>query len=711
MAGMLNLPKSEKQLVEAIDNARAAVWSKRNAYYIACQMAYYYLQGIRNFRVTSFNDARLLIGYESDLGHLKFRNENLRDQYRTELGRFMRMDIRPSTEKKKWGLDSLRKSAVGQVTLDYQTRFISADDMKMRTFQPFLTFGTVGLLAYHTQGSSDQKGRVSVEVIPGWELYPMPSYPTCPDDLKAVVRRRSVPLAWLKDKANLKLPRGETGRAKMQIMDVPHGMPPRGDGTFGDSDALENDSTFVAEFKRKGGSDGKISDKMSEAYVYLEECWVLGPDNTVSRYIVKVGDHIALDEDFGASGELVPMPLGIAKYIPDCGFYSMGFVHSLMSMNAQVEKMLQRVFKNISDLDDYGALFWPTSAGVGKKEWSKRDGGPRIIPFEPDPVTPQAQPFVQAPFNIGDTPGKLVSMGNQWQDRLANQGPLFSGQAPGRTESAASLGFVFEVQNIGLAAPSHEIANAFAQVYRSMLFTAKATFDQGQTLALTNIDDNVAGVVIDQQTGELSLTDNPIPDFWDVVVDIRDRVPQSNEQKKQEMLMMLQMKLLDPVEFAIENYRSGLGFPIGQRHIWEQYRKAVFNNILMFGDGKQPRGSVYSPLNDNPELHLRALNDFTSRIEFALASPEVKKVFEEHKMMLQSQLPNFPGQMPPIPGAEGEMPGGAMGMGGGMMPGGAGPGAGAGPPGMGPGGPSGPFSAKTSGPLQGMNAPRPGATL
>lgn len=667
------LPKKADELVEALDVAERAAWGRRNYFYLLCQIAFYYVQGLRRFKVSSYEDAKIMVGYESDLGEMRFRNEDLRNKYRTEVGRYLRMNIDPAVEKVSWGIDALRNASIGKVTLDHELRFVDKNQLKSRLIQMFLLYGTVGVQHYRSKAGNGETHE-SIEVVPPWELLPLPAHPTSPEERCGLMRAREVPKEWLETKASLsstgliKLPRGTAGRTKMQAREVTAGTTPRNE----DGDSVMDGGAFRDWATRNSNTSEGRGTKI---YLPLRETWLQGPDNTCARYVIKVGDVILEDYDFFEEGVVVPMPIEVARHTPDCGFYSPGFVMGLMAMNHQIEGAVATLFKNVQDLDTYGMLFWPQSLGVGKKEFAKRDGRPGIVTYDPDLTAgPEMKPFVVPPYNSGDSPGKLVALGNQMQDKNANQGPQFSGGAPGRVDSAAGLGFLFEVQNIGLAAASHELANAISQVYKSILHNAKHRFSSKEALALTYIDDNVAGIVLDAE-GKMSLADNPIPDFWEVKLDIQDRMPKSKEQQKQELVGMLQMGVITPPEFRIENQRLDLGFQTGNRGEWEQYRKAVFNNILMFGDGKTSGGSVYSLVHDNPEIHLKALVDFTSRLEFALASKEVREVFDKHKQMIQEQLAGFPSGMPTPdmmaapPGQPGQPPpGGPM-----MPPGGGSP--------------------------------------
>lgn len=633
---MMQLPKNKDDLAEALESMRKAAWPGREQYRIQCMIAHYYLNGYRKFKL--LENSRLMVGFENEYGDLKFRNEALRAQYRTELGRFLRMDLSPIVSPPEWGLDSLRKAAISQVGLDHATHTLLDNSVKADFCQQFLVFGTVGLCHWRTL-NLDGAYESEYEAVPGWELLPMPKNPLTHKSVKGIMRYRYVPKKWLETKmggdTKLRVP---SNSADSMVVECAYGTAP--DDMLGAGTSAQN----FAGIGKDGRANGK---QLMEEYVPLTEAWVYGPKDSVARYIVKVGKVIVADQDFMAGGRRIARPIGIARFTPTTGFYSYGLVGMLVGMNERNEKMLQNLFKNVEDLDAYGVLMWPATAGVGIEQINKKQGGrPRGLVYEPDYTVPDHKPYSVSPVNTGDFPGKVASMGLGLQETWAGQGPMTRGDAPGRVDSKPGLGMLFEVSQITNAAPAHQIADAYSTVYRSVLCSVKEDWSPTTTLRLTNVDDNVAGVVIGDDGG-IALEDNPLPDYWEVKIDVKDRQPSSREKKTQELIMMRQMNEIDEVEFRLENYRQKLGLPVGNRQEYEEYRKAVFDNILMFNDGKTPKDLVLNTALDNPEIQLRAIRGFTSRLEFRFASKEVRDAFEQRKNVYEQMLGGWPDQMPP----------------------------------------------------------------
>lgn len=652
----LALPKSKRDLSAAITTARASAWSERNRYLVMCQFAYYYLRGYRHFMLSSLDDARLLVGFETKLGELRFRNEDLRRKFKTALGLFMRMDVSPLVKRRKWGLDSLSQASVGQVVLDKATSTCNLDDIKMQWFQFLLLYGTAGL-GHWAYSKADGRPAHELEVIPPWELLPMPAKPASAADVKAYMRCRWVPLAWLekkvrpdKDSEGLALP-SKSDKAyatKLQIQEVGYGVIPSSLDQHGSGGGigLSGEDFSTAHTPRdpavRSEDDSK---KQVEKYVPLTEMWVCGPDRSLGRYAVQVGTHVASDINFTEDGVVAPVPIGMGYFVPDTGFYSYGLVGMLMSGNHNVEKMLQNLIQNVEEFNIYGTILWPHTAGAGMKEFTRKNGRPKIVSFEPDWTVPNVQPSTLRPYNSGDLPGRVVASVSEFQDRIADQGPMMSGQPVGRMDSGSGVGFMFEVSQIANAAVGHQTANAYSQVYRSILYTERAMRQPNEAIEVTNIDDNIAGVSLNKE-GKLQLDANPIPDPSDVLIDIKDRQPKSKDVRKQEVIGLYQMQLIDDFDVSLINYREDLGLPIDDRQRLEAYRKAMYHNIVLFNDGKSPGDIMPDIVMDNPMVHLRALSAFTARLEFSLASPQVKNKFAEATRLLQSMVGQYPSQLP-----------------------------------------------------------------
>ena len=646
---VMEFPKDHKDLVDALEQARVTGWPNRNRFVVWSQIAHYYLRGYRRFRVNDPAEGKVMVGYETQLGELKFRNEDIRVKYKTELGRLMKIDITPSVTRKSWGLDSLRKAAIGQVALDHEISHIEMNQIKLEFLQHVLQYGMAGL-GHWRYADAEGKLKSEIEIIPGWELIPIPGTSTGRHGLRAIQRHRKVPLKWVEDKvtrkgvAGLTLPgpKSDSRHQRLETENVSYGSTPVEQGI--DPNTWSPGLGSFTQESRETPTGGKSAraKQIYEEFVPLTETWVIGPDWTVKRYIVKVGKEIGLDEEYD---QVVPMPMGLGQYIPDGGFYTHGFIGMLIPGNHQQEQMLQTLYQNVHELSSYGTILWPITAGAGKQEFSK-PGRPKIVTYEPDYTVPDAKPDTLSPVNTGDFPGRVSQLCAEQQNILAAQGPLFQGQNVGRVESGSGLGFTFEVSQIAQAATAHQIGDCFTQVYRSMLATLPSVMDDSSVLTLMDVDDSVAGIMIDEK-GDIALSDNPLPEVHEVHIDIKDRQPVSKEQRKQELMAMLDMGVIDDVEFRLINYKENLELPVGNRAEFEGYRKAIYHNILQFNDGKTPKKIEYDQVLDDPEIHLRAVKAFVARVEFSMAEPPVQQAFVDRLKILQAMMPQYPMQATP----------------------------------------------------------------
>ncbi|KKL27700.1 hypothetical protein LCGC14_2382540, partial [marine sediment metagenome] len=377
------------------------------------------------------------------------------------------------------------------------------------------------------------------------------------------------------------------------------------------------------------------SKKDGRAYVRLEEIYVYDDSQEfVSRWIVKIGDVILVDEDFEKKGIKAVCPLHVARHTDIGRMFARGFVHPLIPFNDQCEKMFASLFKNIRELDTFGTLFIPGASGIDLKRW--RTGiRPKVEKFDPDPLNPGGQPFTLGPHNTGTMPAKIAEIALEQMQRLANQGPYYQGETSGRIDSAAGLGFLFNTGNIALGLPTHGMADALSGAYARMLQVAKDHLGPGDTIELATIDDAVAGVIIDPTTGLMQLSNNPIPNPWEVDVDIKDRTPRDRNVRKEELKELFGLQLVDPTRFWIAALEENLDFPGADKEIWETWRKATWQIIIMFRDGKEPGPLVVGEHTQNPDIQLMAVQRFMNKIEFALASEAVRSRFEEWKITLE----------------------------------------------------------------------------
>lgn len=650
------LPKDKKNLVDALDAESLPAEQEANVHLTSWKIIDAYLQGVRRFKIVNRWNAHLSIAFENAKGELDMRYEEIVKMYLAEVGRFLKMDITPSATKKGESLDALRKAAIANATLGSLFSKIPASRIKRRALIPFIKYGTVGLMHMET-GKAAMPDELAV--IPPRQLRGYPAWVDGNENLYGIGRKRWVPLEWArmaaKEKFDFRLPASNVEQV-LRAVEVPWGQTPpeqlahesSGHGTAVAWSIKKEDVIGTDISHPKGGRDMGKAHKDGRFYVPLEEIYTY--DDTqefCSEFIVKIGQTIVHREDFEENNSLIQCPLHVARHTDTGKFFSRGFVGPLMPMNDQIEKMLSSLFKNIAELDMFGTLFVTGSMGIDKKRW-RTGPRPKIETYEPDPINPNVQPLNLGPNNTGLLPARIAELTQGIMQRLGGQGPLFQGETSGRVDSAAGLGFLFNTANIALGLPANGFADAFAGVYRRLLQSAKERLAPGQQIELATTDDAVAGVIIEPATGLLSLSNNPIPEPWEVAVDVKDRTPRDRSIRKQELMEMVGGGLVDPTRFWITALEENLDFPGPPKDLWETWRKAKWQIIVLFRDGQTPGQIDLGESTQNPDIQLMAVQQFMNKIEFSLASPEVRKAFESWKTDLEIMAGQaFPIGLPP----------------------------------------------------------------
>jgi hypothetical protein len=652
----LALPKKENDLIGALDAELIPAEQETNVHVTTHKIIDAYLAGTRRFKINDRFAGSLEVAFENAQGELSMRYEEITRLYLAEMGRYMKIEILPTAAKKGESLDALRKAAIGAATLGALSAPLPLESIKRQILIPFLKHGTVGLNHVET-GMSDMPDQI--EVVTARQLRGMPAWVDGTGNLMGIARKRWIPIHWLADRMKsvfdkrIDLKRPESN---MDARDVPWGGPPPdpiGQGVVasggGSIWAPRIDAMGLNISKGSAGySDRPGPRRDGRLYVPLEEIYIY--DDTqmfVARFIVKVGKKILIDENFEEQKVRVLCPLHVARHTDIGKMFARGFVAPLMPMNDQIEKMLQSLFKNIQELDMFGTLFIPGASGIDIKRW-RTGPRPRAEKFEPDPLNPSLQPFTIAPSNTGLMPAKFAAIASEMLQKLSGQGPAFQGETSGRIDSAAGLGFLFNTGNISLGLPSHGLADALAGVYSRMLQVAKERLKPGETIKLATIDDAIAGVILDPQTGDMKLAENPIPESWEIKIDIKDRQPRDREVRKQELKELYGMQLVDPTRFWITAMEENLDMPGAPREIWETWRKCTWQIITLFRDGQAPGNLDIGEHTQNPDIQLIKLQEFMNKIEFSLSSEAVRKVFEDWKLDLEILAgQRFPDEMPP----------------------------------------------------------------
>jgi hypothetical protein len=239
-----------------------------------------------------------------------------------------------------------------------------------------------------------------------------------------------------------------------------------------------------------------------------------------------------------------------------------------------------------------------------------------------------------------------VKVAVQLMDKIANQpSQMMAGDAPGRTDSGAGFSFLWETSGIPLSPTSKNIADGVSGIYRAMLRLLKDFWPDQKVVAISQLDDSLAGIVLDPQDGTLSLSKNAIPHPDEVNVSIASEVPVSKEQQKMELKEALEKQRITLEEYSFSVRKQGLDLPVGMALEWENYRRAMLENIILFGDGEKSGEVIVSP-NDVHRVHLNVLMAFMARPEFFASSVKVRNAFQSHVEEHQAGLGGYPEQMP-----------------------------------------------------------------
>ena len=648
----LTLPKDPKELVKALDQEMRAADQECNINLVSWKLIDSYLAGARRFRIMDRWNGDLSIAFESRKGELDLRYEEINSQYLVECGRFMKMDVSPTARKRQETLESLRKSGVANAALVGLASKIPVDRIKRQAVISFVKYGTVGLSHYET-GSPFMPD--SFEVIPPRQLRGLPAWVDGLENLYGEARKRWVALDWIADRVKTvfkKSLKAYDPVKDLRAVEVPWGSSPPGVSNHDMSEVKSGDS-YTLDLEEVVGMNlkkGRKADmtKMGRYFVPLEEIYIY--DDTqefVARYIIKIGEVIVHDEDLEAKGIHQVCPLRVARHTDTGRYFARGFVGPLIPFNDQIEKMLASLFKNIQEMDMFGTLMVTGSMGIDLKKW-RTGPRPKVEKYEPDPLNPTAAPFTLQPSNSGTFPQRVAEFILGLTPRLTRQGPYYQGETSGRVDSAAGLGFLFNTGNISMGLPSHGLADAFAGCYSRLLQAAKERMGPGDTIAIALVDDAIAGVVLDPKTGTLQLAQNPLPDPWEISIDVKDRTPRDPDVRKRELLELYGQQLVDYERFWITAYEENLEFPAPPKEIWETWRKAMWQIIILFNDGQTPGTLMFGEHTQEPLIQLRAVQRFMNRIEFALAERPVREAFEKWKEALESMSGQaYPVGLPP----------------------------------------------------------------
>ncbi len=647
MPSKLVLPSKRDDLAVAIRRIREEAEQYLRTQRATWFVTYEYLHGNRDFDDINYRDGTVRVN-RTDSTSLDFRYEMGVRKCSDEIGRLLRMDTLPKVSRRRTSLDHVRRASVAQLVLDNVVTREQAERLKMELIPLLVMYGTAGLVTWveptlplreklTAQDVSGDLPPPEIEVVPPWELMCVPANPRHSSQVTGTMRLRWVPLSWLDA-----LGYGKEITAnpqKVNIKTKKYGQDPTGSAGGGIIATLGEDRTERGTGQRHP-MQGDTAD-----YVHLCELWIEGRRGTLDRYVIYVDELILEDVDFTASPEHRAdppmMPISVARYIDVGGFYGRSLAELILPMAVRQEAALDRVFKNIEDISLFGTVMVPNSWGINPSMWEASDL-PRFMGYEPDYTVPNTEAKQLQPMSLGAFPINVAKVGDALMDRLVPPSVL---EDKGRVDSARGLGFLQELSTIPQTYPAMSIAQSYSVVYKAVLDRMRRLWPSRTVSAMNFLDDALAGIVLDPATGTLS-NNNQIPKPVEVEVSIASPLPVSAEQSKRDLYDMKNGGMIDERWFRILSRKKGLDLPVAHEAEWENYRKAMLNNITLFGDGQTPGEGAMMSKYDLHDLHLEVMGAFMARPEFQLASVAVRERFQQAYDDRMRALGTLPEGMP-----------------------------------------------------------------
>jgi len=645
-----NIPANKQQVEQIFQYLVSSGKSKMNPISINWLMNHYYMRGIRNFSNINYGGGTLNASYLDGSGVLKFRYEDIVAKYQAQLGRLLTINLAPAVSRRGSSLDGLRKASTAQVVLDSAFPQEKVSKLALNSFPPLLHYGTIGFGLW-VEGIDS----IGIEVINPWELIPIPIDVATPSDVRGLMRVRYVPTDYVKGLSITPSKRSKVykGMAELKVpfADLPADVSSNFQGTAslthsGGGFFIRSGQSQV-ETQWKGRHTKK--DKTQMEVTLLVEVWTETTDGYLAEYLIFAGSYEKLKQlyRYDHSKSKYYMPVKIARDIVVGGFYGRSFIDTLIPLNTEAEYSLSSLFQSVADFDLYGLMMWPASLGTPPDAMRGRDGVKRIT-FEPDYTTPELKPYNIEPAKMMKPQVDAAMVAGSLMDKVSNQPTeMMKGGAPGRVDSASGLGMLYETSGIPLSPTAKNVAEAVAGVYRSMLGICRDIWPTSKVVEINNLDDSLAGIAFDMETGEINLAKNAIPAPDEVNINIASEIPISKEQQKLELKESLEKGIITLDEFSFQVREKGLTIPVGNEVAWQNYRRAKLENLALFGDGETPGKAIVSE-RDMHMIHKSVLDAFMARPEFYAATPAVRDKFIEHYDEHNVGLGIFPEGMEPM---------------------------------------------------------------
>ena len=652
-----NLPKDPESLVTILANHVQAGERMMATHVARWTIADLYLNMVRDFSVVNFSTGRIqgrgVFDVDAKTGEIKYTHQQLLAQFDRIRSRFASLDVSPKIEAKAQTLQTLRQRGVAQVLADSVRHPPHIERINDQLSIMFCLYGCAGLSASLKNHDAVGLG-ADFEVIPPWELFPYPLLGRDPTKQQGLLRRRFVSEAFVIAQFGARAFRRAKKDGKLRSVRIRFGRDPNQiTHSFTETDTSAGFATSRTALTKPVGRGGRVSEKTELEVYEITEAWFDGPFDTLDRYIVKVSDWIAVDEDLSKTARFCP--IGYGQFVNAGRFWGYGVPDILMPANRWAERLLQRVFQNVEEADRFGFLVMPPD--MGNDEITARDVGfgLRVIKYTPDPYGANVTPTVVQPATTGAFPGQIAQLALSIQQSLLPESPLAGGQSAfRRAADFQSISLIDEQARQTLSNAQSAYARIWGTVDRSLVSDVARTFERGELVSgggrvtttvsvpVSRIDESILGVVI-QNDGRIDLSMNPLPNPAALDFTIRDRNPRSQTARKGEALGLLKAGMTSPDAVELLGIDESLDFAIWNPDKKNTARRTKLNIITLFGDGQFSDRIIVNPDVEIPSIAIRILQSFMASPEFQLADPAIQNEFFRYlnleKSLLQPVLP------------------------------------------------------------------------
>lgn len=627
------LTTNPKALCTLIDQHLEREETLRMPRWVMWRLAWHYLNGARNFQVFDPYSGQIQAHLLDEEGNMEFQSQELLSMIDRISGQISSMDVRPQVHRAGNSLGAIRERAVAQIMADGVVSRENVESANTQFAHILTALGCCGITG-HLEDHPTIGLTADYEVIHPRELFPFPSLGMDYTKQRGLVRRRTVPLSWLKDKFGDRIGRN---LERMYWWEAEAGVVPHHDTAYGDD---HGGGTFEYVSSGRGwNAGGQKPENATVGLVRIEELWLTGHRGLCTRYVVKSGEYVLYDSKSDFEDLEVYCPIGVARFIENGSFHGCGVFDLLFSLHRQMEMLLKSLFNNIRDMDRYGVLVLP--GGQMNQRSLLRDVGRglRILDWEPDPIAEGFRPFNITPSTLGDVPGKTAAFAREMMGQISPWQNLL--QEKGRVDSAAGLGFLDEKIKQLMNNSSRSVDRAWSQAHRSVLAgVAREATQTSRAIPVHHLTLDLAGAVIDPERDEVRFVENPLPRLSSLNITIKDVSPHSPVVRKQEALQLygLEGYAGDLQRLILLSLEEGLDFAMYMEEEKSAYESIVRNILLLYGDGENPGQIVATPDTVIPEFQLRILGAFMGGPLMQVAGPEVQDEFIRYKQFLMQSM-------------------------------------------------------------------------